>query len=167
MGNSEAAIPSSQSPIIRPLRLDEAEALQAFYDALSEEAHRLFRPLGLTPSVADYSRVCSDASSGQRYDLVLEADGRIIGWAFLQPIEASTPSLGIGIADAYTGRGHGKRLMAALIARARELGKEGIDLCHVVGNDRAHRLYEKLGFVVTGRFRGQDGLDYVRMCLEL
>jgi RimJ/RimL family protein N-acetyltransferase len=156
-----------QEPLLRELRPNEAEALQSFYDGLSEVAHCFFRPLGLSPSPADYANVCSDAASGRRHDLVLEAGGRIVGWAFLQAMDTSTPTLGIGIADPFTGRGHGKRLMIALIQRARELDKEAIDLCHVVGNERAHRLYHGLGFIVTGHFRGQDGLDYVRMRLTL
>ena len=156
-----------QGTLVRKLRQDEAGALQVFYGGLSEEAKRLFRPLGLCPSLADYARVCSDAASGLRHDLVLEADGRIVGWAFLQALDGSMPTLGIGIGEPHTGRGQGKRLMRALIQRARELGKETIDLCHVVDNERAHRLYHGLGFIVTGHFRGQDGLDYVRMRLTL
>ena len=156
-----------QEPFLRQLRSDEAEALQSFYDGLAEESKRLFRPLGMSPSLANYTKVCEDGTRGLRHDLVLEADGRIVGWAFIQGLDSSAPTLGIGITEPYTGRGRGKRLMEALIQRARELSKEAIDLCHVVGNERARRLYHGFGFIVTGHFRGQDDLDYVRMRLTL
>ena len=154
-------------PILRPLRADEARALQSFYEGLPDESQRLFRPLGWNAELARYADVCAANTAGTRFDLVLEADSRIVGWAFLQALDTETPVLGIGIAESHVGRGHGKRLMDALIGRARAAGKKAIALCHVAGNDRAHRLYVSCGFAVTSTFHGEDGLDYLKMRLTL
>jgi len=154
-------------PLLRALGAHEAEALLAFYNGLSEEARRLFRPLGWQVSLDRCQAVCEATGGGSRHDLVIEASGRIVGWAFLRTLDGAEADLGIGIAEPYTGSGLGRRLMDALIAHARDRGIAAITLCHVADNARAHRLYEACGFVETHRARHDDGLDYVHMRLTL
>ena len=154
-------------PLLRALGAHEAEALLDFYNGLSEEARRLFRPLGWEASLDQCQAVCEAIGDGSRHDLVIEASGRIAGWAFLRKLDTTEADLGIGIAEPHTGRGLGRRLMDALIVHAHERGVAAVTLCHVADNARANRLYTRCGFVETHRARRDDGLNYVHMRLTL
>ena len=154
-----------EEPILRELRRNEAAELQAFYNGLSDEARRLFQPLGWTATLEQCEAICADARDGKRYDIVLDAGGRIVGWAFVAALDTDVGNFGVGISEEHVGRGYGGRLTRAVLDRARQLGKKGVELCHVVDNERAHRLYTSLGFKETGNFRGDDDLDYVSMML--
>ncbi|KFU78512.1 Ribosomal protein S18 acetylase RimI [Amycolatopsis lurida] len=53
----------------------------------------------------------------------------------------------LAVRPSAAGRGIGEALTRAVIARARELGVARVVLCSLVTMERAHRLYERLGFV--------------------
>lgn len=59
------------------------------------------------------------------------------------------------------GTGLGSALLNRVLTLAKALGYEQLELEVIDGNDRALRLYERLGFVQTGRtpraFRYDDG----------
>ena len=162
-----AAAPSRADAAIRPLRPDDALRVQVFYNNLSADARRLFRPMGWTASLDDCVRAVQDAEAGLRYDLALESAGRIVGWAFLQRMDQPRAHLGIGVADEFAGRGYGRKLMDGLVAEARRRGKEGIGLVAVQSNERALGLYRRFGFKVEGEHSGPDGQSYFRMDLDL
>jgi len=155
------------APAIRELTADDGPALQRFFNSLSTETRRLFRPAGWNMSLQQCAALCRQSAAGERVDLVLEDCGRVVGWSFLQCLDRPSPSFGIGLAEQYCGQGHGKTLMGRTIARARELGKEGVELTVVQSNERAWRLYESFGFVRTGMWQGSDEQDYYEMRLKL
>lgn len=157
----------SPAPRVRRLRPDEADELRAFYNGLSNDTRRLFRPLGWEAEPEECDVICASTRGSTRYDLVLGSGERIVGWAFLDHLDSAEPHLGIGIAEAFTGQGYGGHLVGVLVAEARRRRRRAITLCHVVGNDPAHRLYASRGFVPTHRSRHDDGLDYVHMRLTL
>lgn len=89
------------------------------------------------------------------------------------PAELHRAKLGVGMLQPYRGQGHGRRLMEAALAWAREeSGLAWVDLGVFVGNDRARRLYESMGFEQEGfrpdAFR-MDGVsvDAIHMSLAL
>lgn len=49
------------------------------------------------------------------------------------------------------GSGAGRALMTAVMEAGRACGAGTVRLTHLVGNDRAHAVYERLGFVEVGR----------------
>jgi RimJ/RimL family protein N-acetyltransferase len=73
----------------------------------------------------------------------------------------------------FEGRGAGRALMEALIELARERGGRRITLRVFAPNERAQRLYERLGFQAEGVLRGEfmigDGefVDDMLMALDL
>ncbi|MCC6558217.1 MAG: GNAT family N-acetyltransferase [Polyangiaceae bacterium] len=81
--------------------------------------------------------------------------------------------LAMGLLAPQRGQGHGRRLLDAAIAWARdEAGLDYIDLGVFVGNDRARRLYERAGFVAQGVRRDAfrldgDVVDDIQMTLDL
>jgi RimJ/RimL family protein N-acetyltransferase len=80
---------------------------------------------------------------------------RLVGHAELRggrvSAEMHRATLGMGILRAYTGRGHGRRLLEVLIQWARDEARlSWIDLGVFSGNAPARRLYERMGFVMLG-----------------
>ena len=106
-----------------------------------------------------------------------EQAARVVGEVELRggrlAAEMHRATLGIGILGPFRGQRNGRRLMEAAIAWARdEAGLDYIDLGVFVGNGRAKRLYDSLGFVEVGvradAFR-VDGVsvDDIQMTLAL
>jgi ribosomal protein S18 acetylase RimI-like enzyme len=76
----------------------------------------------------------------------------IVGYAYWrqQLFNPKVPLLSIAIADSHQGLGLGQAMMELLIEGARLKGMEGIELHVLKHNQRAIRLYRKLGFKVVG-----------------
>lgn len=89
----------------------------------------------------------------QQYSAVVNAHGRLIGYAQFFPMMGVT-RLGLGLAPALCGQGLGPRLarLAALEALSREPLHE-IDLEVWTWNARAIRSYEKAGFRITDQYQ--------------
>jgi putative acetyltransferase len=92
------------------------------------------------------------------HSLVAEIDGRVVGQLGLHP--ATNPrrrhsaSIGMGVHDAFQGRGVGSALMAAMLELAdRWLDLRRIELTVYADNAAAVHLYEKFGFVIEGTLR--------------
>ena len=70
-------------------------------------------------------------------------------------------TIGIAILRDYWNLGIGSAMLKELVAAARTRGTELVELEFVEGNDRAKRLYEKIGFRVVGErpnaFKLKDG----------
>ena len=93
--------------------------------------------------------------------LVAELDGQLVGWGKIQhPTELASSDhvwhvTGLGVDPAFEGRGVGRALMEALMEMARERGGSRMTLRVFAANERARRLYERLGFEVEGVLRGE------------
>lgn len=77
---------------------------------------------------------------------------------------------GMWVDSSLRGAGVGRVLVDAVIEQARVAGKSRIVLHVVAGNDVASRLYERAGFVPTGRtlpYPHEEGVVEVEMELRL
>jgi putative acetyltransferase len=101
--------------------------------------------------------------------LVAVADGRIVGMAGLHMMGPSlrrthARSLGIFVAPEWQRRGIGRKLLASAIDWADNWGHVlRIELQVHADNDKAHALYQSMGFVDEGRHKAfalRDG-EYV------
>lgn len=103
---------------------------------------------------------------------------RVVGHLELQggrvPAEMHRATLGMGMLRAFTGQGHGRRLMDAAVAWARDEAKlSWIDLGVFANNAPARALYKKTGFVERcvreDAFHVEPGVavDDVLMSLDL
>jgi ribosomal protein S18 acetylase RimI-like enzyme len=111
--------------------------------------------------------------------LVAEVEGRVIGYGKIEhPTELAASGhvwhvTGLAVDPAFEGRGAGRALVEALIELARERGGRRVTLRVFAPNERARRLYERLGFTVEGVLRGefmvgeQEYVDDVLMALDL
>ena len=154
-------------PILRELSVNEAGALRDFYNGLSDETLRVFRPFSWTVSIDQCETVTRGIARGYRYDLVLESDGRIKGWGYLEGLNREKGHLGIGFREEFTDKGYGTEMMKMLIRAAERNHLKAIVLTFVEDNARARHVYLKLGFCVVGEFTGEDGLKYQKMVLDL
>lgn len=129
-----------------------------------------------TAAEARWSRRLDEALWGRTFLLV--AGERVVGHLELRggriPAEMHRATLGMGVLRRHTGQGHGRRLIAAAVAWARdEAGLAWIDLGVFASNPRARALYLRMGFVEQGvrpdAFRIDAGLavDDVLMALDL
>jgi L-amino acid N-acyltransferase YncA len=102
---------------------------------------------------------------GERHPvLVAERAGAIAGWGSLngfnpRPAYAHVADFSIYVGEEARGTGVGKALLAALIARARELGYHKLVLAAFPHNEAGIRLYNRFGFREVGVYREQGLLD--------
>ena len=89
--------------------------------------------------------------------LVALLEGEIVGTIHLMRWtgrRAHVGGIGMGVHDAYTGRGIGRRLMETVLDLSDNwLGLTRLELSVNVDNARAIRLYESNGFEIEGRER--------------
>ncbi|QNE88677.1 GNAT family N-acetyltransferase [Corynebacterium incognita] len=69
-------------------------------------------------------------------------------------VEESIPELAIAVEGRFKGEGIGTALLDAATELARTLGAPGISLSVEQSNERAHRLYQHVGFEPVGDRRG-------------
>ncbi|MEC0092658.1 ribosomal protein S18-alanine N-acetyltransferase [Paenibacillus macquariensis] len=86
--------------------------------------------------------------------LVMENDGKPIGYAGMWTIVDEAHVTNIAILKAYRGRKLGERLLDELIETAANMGMIRMTLEVRVSNTIAQRLYEKKGFVSVGLRKG-------------
>jgi ribosomal protein S18 acetylase RimI-like enzyme len=158
----DARATHAAQPTLRPLRPDDALALQRFYNQTSPQVRTWFNPLGWNASLQDCQDVCDAVARGERHDLVLDTGRDIVGWAFLSHLDQPLAYLGIGLTDAYCSQGLGKLLMQDLVDYARAHEYEGIELIFVQTNARARALYERFGFQITEPFTSADGREFFK-----
>ncbi len=101
--------------------------------------------------------------------LVAEADGKIIGFAGAWIVLDEAHVTNIAVLREYRGMGIGKRLTAALLQYAANLGVVYATLEVRKSNAVAQNLYKSLGFVYVGtrkRYYEDSGEDALIFCLE-
>lgn len=173
---------------IRPAVLRDAAAYADHILAHLAESGRNGAPVfapGHRPSREDvrdnaaarWARRLTDPVWGR--DWLLEAPGEgIVGHVDLRggriATEMHRAALGMGLMQAYTGRGLGKRLLDTAIGWARaETSVVWIDLGVFEGNVPAQKLYARYGFerlfVRKDAFRLEDGtqIDDIMMTLRI
>jgi len=95
---------------------------------------------------------------GDLRNVLVSLDGdRIVGYANPVVDEDEAWIGGIGVLPSHRGRGIGTKLMLAAERDCRERGVREISLEVIEGNDRATRLYGKLGYVGGRRYLTAEG----------
>jgi GNAT superfamily N-acetyltransferase len=131
---------------MRALRLEMlADSPLAFLETLAEAAARAH---------ADFRRRIVLASTGPALaQFVADPGGPLIGHAggtVLAGEPGTTVVFAVYVTPARRGTGVLENLVEAVAAWSRSVGRTELMLEVVVGNDRAVRAYEKLGFTDTG-----------------
>jgi RimJ/RimL family protein N-acetyltransferase len=183
---SSATERPSADPVVRELRWSDFDGLREAYYLLYEE--RLVHPeIGITlfgtqPSHADevawFSDLYRRVESGAAVVVVAEQDGRVIGNCTVGRVGPTDDFEGghVGVLGILVHRDHRSRgVGSALLARALEQCRGRFELVRLTVfsvNVRAHRLYERFGFVDVGTLpaavrRGDRYFDEQLMVLDL
>lgn len=144
-----------EAMMIRAAEPDDYQGLQLLYAQPRAYSGTLQLPL---PS-AEMWRERLRQASAQRYILVAVWRERIIGNIGLMleanPRRRHAASVGMGVHDDFAGGGVGEGLLAAALGLADGwLNISRVELTVFADNERAVRLYERMGFVVEGRLIG-------------
>jgi acetyltransferase len=154
---------------LRQIRPSDAAGLERFYAGLSDQS-RWYRFLGATRGLTHVQSnvFCSADHAHQKgFVAVLDLRGRakeIIGHVCLMPTGRTTAEIAIAVADAWQGRGLGRRLMLAAIEWAVEAGILRLDATMAATNARIHRLLAGLGWPFSMRVSG--GLTAISLDLS-
>jgi len=148
-------LPDGETLVARRLLAGDGPKLQAFNAGLSERSRGFFLPHAYDD--ATVARMIERAERGTDLTYIVAAGEEAVAYFFLWEYADPIPILGIGIADAWQGRGMGKQLMRILIDDARQAGRDGIDLTTMQHNDRAFALYQKMGFRYIENVDNYDG----------
>jgi L-amino acid N-acyltransferase YncA len=153
---------SSAEPLtIRPAVLADAGEICRIYNQGIEDRQATLETILRTP---DERRAWLQGRSPRHPVLVAERGGAIVGWASLNPFNPRACYDHVGDFSLYVerearGSGVGRRLLEALIARARALGYHKLVLAAFPYNAAGCTLYERCGFRTVGIYREQGMLD--------
>ena len=84
--------------------------------------------------------------------IILEENGRKIGRGFLYLLHNDLHDEPFGlmedvfVEEAFRGKGYGEKIITAIVEEARKRGCYKLICTSRFSNERAHHLYEKLGF---------------------
>lgn len=144
---------------LRPAERSDIALFVAWFDDARTSRTLAFRaPISVPMEERWFDQaVAEQGKSGYHFVACLMADDRPIGTIGLFDLDLLNGSAGVGISvgdPADTGKGHGTDMLLALLAFAfGSLRLERVWLDVYDFNERAKRVYERVGFVEEGRLR--------------
>lgn len=146
---------------LEPLQEGHFERLHTLFDLICRERRFLaLTEAGSMEQTFDYYR---KVVSGGHTHFVAVREHRILGWCDILPLHGQMRShtgvLGMGVAAEERGKGIGKALILAAIAKATDRGLSRIELTVHSENHVAQALYRRVGFVHEGTQRHGWRLD--------
>lgn len=113
------------------------------------------------------SRIYPDSDTVIKWCYINVGDENI-GSVWLEAVDENTVKLGIFIAEEkYRNRNYGTKAIEKLLCFAKDKGYKSVTLNVRTSNIRAYSLYHKLGFVEINRYTKENGIDVIKMELEL
>lgn len=157
--------------VVREATVDDVPGMVDAYIAVAAEGRWIGGELPLDRDER-IEAMTATIRGGDDQMFVAESDGEIIGMLGLHPRHGRA-DLGMAILEAWRGKGVGTAMMDAAIAAARARSLDKISLFVWPHNERAIKLYEKVGFSREGyhpkHFRRKNGeaWDAISMGLVL
>lgn len=150
-------LPSGRECVLRNPTADDAEALLEYLRDTAAQTPFLLRE----PDEADLSPEQEERllehflEAPRQMMLAALVSGKLAGNSSMAPVGNKRRvlhrcSLAIAIDQEYWGLGLGTALLEALLGQARRCGYEQAELEVIAGNERALRLYRRLGFELYG-----------------
>ncbi len=166
--------------VLRCARKEDAPTLKNYLITVSEETNFLL----CDPDEINYALEQEEAfiisfnETERDLLLLVFVEGEFAGDCSMRTVppsrrNAHRTDFGIALFQKYTGMGIGTILLEKLIEMARDSGFEQCELTVVSTNERAIKLYKRLGFVECGRIpnanKYQDGSysDNINMVLKV
>lgn len=116
---------------------------------------------------AEKEKIRKSNEKGNLY-IVYEVDSKVVGFLLFNRYELErlrhVGTMGMGIREAYCNQGIGTKLIEFLISWAKgQKGLEKICLGVVSVNDRAIKVYKRMGFVEEGRQKSKSNMKMEHM----
>jgi len=178
--NKEILLKNGKKCILRSPELSDAEQLVEYLKVSAGETDFLLKyPEEVNITVEKEKDILQWYIDSERDLMIIaEVDGKIVGNCSFSPIGQKMRirhrcSIGIALYKNVWGIGIGTALLSLLIKRAVVCGYEQMELNVVNRNDRAIKLYEKIGFVKRGHspkaMKNKDGTydDVIMMIKQL
>jgi GNAT superfamily N-acetyltransferase len=125
------------------------------YEAIYSPNVQLPKSIIYETPLANY--VASFGQAGD-YGFVITNDAALVGAAWVRLlsgesrgygyVDDTTPELSMAIEPGFRGRGYGRQLLEAIIAKASEVGFTQLSLS-VDKRNRAYQLYQRAGFITV------------------
>lgn len=147
--------------VLRDATVSDAAAICRIYNQGIEDRVATLETEARTPE----ERVAWLAARGARHPvLVVEAAGEVVGWGSLNSFNPRraydhVADFSLYVERDWRGRGVGRRLLEALVARARALGYHKLVLSAFPFNPAGMQVYRRAGFREVGIYREQGQLD--------
>ena len=145
--------------VLRNAEKSDAEILLPYLKRVCGESRYLMRESDEVEEITLEKEECfiDSHNEGDGSLLVIaELDGQYVGNASFNRCGLSRRTkhradIGIALYDDFTGRGIGSKLFEVILDVIKQSGFEQAELTVVEGNERAKHMYEKYGFIETGR----------------
>ena len=150
---------------IRPIRPSDAQALQDFHVAQSDEStyYRFFAPLRRL-SDRDLTRLVNVDHQDRVALVVVGSQGEIVAVGRYDRVEVGRAEVAFNVSDALQGRGLGSVLLEHLAAAARERGISEFVADVLPGNSRMIRVFTDAGYDVVQRY--DDGVISLSFAID-
>ncbi len=165
--SKEIKLKGNVTALLRAPKAEDAAMQLEYLKAVAGETEYLMRyPEEYTITVEEEAKSLSAVVRSETSLMICcEIDGRLVGNCTLnfnsRIKTAHRATVAISILRDYWGLGIATALFGEMIRISKEKGVSQMELGHMEGNDRARRLYEKMGFVAVAEtpnaFRLKDG----------
>ncbi len=150
-------------PVVRPAENRDAEAVAAIY---TESILARDSTMDTEPAAPDRVVEWMDRLTPGETLLVVEVDGTVRGWGIVRryserPGYALTCETSVYLDRAWTGRGLGSRVQAALMDHCRSAGFHHVVAKIWADNEPSAALHRKFGFSLVGVQREAGRVDGV------
>lgn len=141
---------------IRSATPDDAAAFLALRQQVDEETRFMMLEPGERQATVEQERerLINVAKADNKQTFLAEEDGQPVGWLWANGGDFRrnhhNVHIVIGILEAYTGQGLGRRLFEACEQWAREKKWHRLELTVMTHNVRGLALYKKMGFEIEG-----------------
>jgi ribosomal protein S18 acetylase RimI-like enzyme len=144
---------NGDSVIVRPIAVDDVDAVLAMFGAVVDEGVWLGTEPGFDREARRERMAAAVGDPSRRGFVAIDGQGTVVGNASMAVAGYGVADIGMAVADAWRGRGVGGRLLDALVEAAPATGAHKIALEVWPHNQRAIALYRSRGFEVEGRLR--------------
>jgi RimJ/RimL family protein N-acetyltransferase len=164
--------------VLRTPKWEDLDDLLAMINSLVAEKADIVRAeeTSRAEEIDWLARALSSLERGEVFYLVAEVDGKVVANSEISRrrggYDRHVGWIGIAIKDGYRDVGIGTKMIKTLIEQARRMSLKVLTLSAFESNKRAIHVYEKAGFVQTGRiprkfFREGQYVNEVIMTLSL
>jgi len=147
---------NSREVVLRTPKWEDLDDLLELINSLVDERADITRTekVSREEEIDFLSRALSRLEKGETFYLVAEVNGKVVAISEVnrgRGYEKHVGVIGIAIRSGFRDLGIGTEMMKALMEHAKNVGLKVLTLAAFANNKRAIHVYEKAGFVRTGR----------------